>query len=207
MSPLKIILASASPRRQQLLEQLGVSFAVESQDIDETIASEESPIDYVQRMANGKAESALQKHAVSSQTLILAADTIVVCDKEVMGKPSDQKAAIEMLLTLSGREHHVLSAVTVATLSEKHFIISDSTVRFRTISPEEAKLYWLTGEPVGKAGGYGIQGRAAVFISHLEGSYSGVMGLPLFETAQLLERFGLGGLHQTAAKSEGVLNE
>jgi len=193
MSIQQIILASASPRRQELLTQIGVSFRVESQDIDETLRSGEAARDYVQRMADTKAESALHSLAEDSQRVVLAADTIVICDDEVMGKPANQADALRMLLQLSEREHHVLSAVTVATRSERYSAISDSSVYFRAIDPQEAERYWLSGEPAGKAGAYGIQGRAAVFVKHLVGSYSGVMGLPLFETAELLSRFDIHG--------------
>lgn len=193
MSTRQIILASASPRRQELLAQIDVSFRVESQDIDETLRTGETALDYVQRMANDKAESALLGLGEDKQSVVLAADTVVICDQEVMGKPADKADARRMLLKLSGREHHVLSAVTVATQNERYCAISDSSVQFRVITSEEAERYWLSGEPAGKAGAYAIQGRAAVFVKHLAGSYSGVMGLPLFETAQLLSRFDIGG--------------
>ena len=192
MSIRQIILASASPRRQELLAQIGVSFRVASQDIDETLRVGEAAEDFVQRMANEKAESALLAAGIDEQSIVLAADTIVICDGEVMGKPVDQSDAQRMLLKLSGREHHVLSAVTVASQSKSYCTISDSSVHFRVITPQEAERYWLSGEPAGKAGGYAIQGRAAVFVKHLAGSYSGVMGLPLFETAELLSRFDIG---------------
>lgn len=192
MSTRQIILASASPRRQELLAQIGVSFRVASQDIDETLRVGEAARDYVQRMADEKADSALLAAGADEQCLVLAADTIVICAEEVMGKPVDQSDAQRMLMKLSGREHHVLSAVTVASQGERHCAISDSSVHFRVIAPQEAERYWLSGEPAGKAGGYAIQGRAAVFVKHLAGSYSGVMGLPLFETAELLSRFDIG---------------
>ncbi len=191
MSVKQIILASASPRRHELLRQLAVDFSVASQDVDESQNVNESPLDYVRRMSDAKADSALARLLDNNDSVILAADTIVLCAQEVMGKPVDQADAVRMLLKLAGRDHQVLSAVTVATCSRREFALSQSTVSFRPISPEEAERYWHSGEPVGKAGAYGIQGRAAVFVNRLSGSYSGVMGLPLFETANLLEKFGI----------------
>lgn len=193
MSPLPLILASASPRRQQLLDQLGVSFTVQQQDIDESRRPGETPADYVQRMAREKAGAA--RRAQSQQDcLLIGADTIVVLDDVVMGKPRDELDARRMLLQLSAREHAVMSAVTVCSQAESKTALSVSRVQFRAITASEAACYWATGEPAGKAGGYAIQGLAAVFIKHLAGSYSGVMGLPLFETAELLGAFGVSCL-------------
>jgi len=189
-----IILASASARRQELLSQIGVRFTVRSQDIDESIRSGELANDYVTRMARQKADSALRALHVSkdsSDTLVLAADTSVVCDAGVLGKPLDEADAVGMLRQLSGREHRVLCAVTLATKAKQRTVLSESLVRFREISIEEAQQYYRSGEPVGKAGAYAIQGYAAVFVEQLIGSYSGVMGLPLFETAQLLAEFSV----------------
>ena len=189
-----IILASASPRRQELLAQIGVRFTVRSQYIDESIRIGELANDYVSRMAQEKANSALSALCVtkdSSDTLVLAADTSVVCDATVLGKPLDEADAVDMLRRLSGREHRVLSAVTLSTQDKQRTVLSDSRVRFREISIEEAQQYYRSGEPLGKAGAYAIQGYAAVFVEQLVGSYSGVMGLPLFETAQLLAEFSV----------------
>tara|TARA_B110000858_G_scaffold175732_1_gene209381 strand:- start:70536 stop:71156 length:621 start_codon:yes stop_codon:yes gene_type:complete len=189
-----IILASASARRQELLSQIGVRFTVRSQDIDESIRNAELASDYVTRMAQEKADSALSALPVnedSSDTVVLAADTSVVCDVDVLGKPIDEEDAVAMLRRLSGREHRVLSAVTLATQDKQRTVLSESLVRFRAISSEEARQYYRSGEPVGKAGAYAIQGYAAVFIEQIIGSYSGVMGLPLFETAQLLAEFSV----------------
>lgn len=197
MSNQQIVLASASPRRQELLTQIGVNYRVASQDIDETPRAGEAPNDYVQRMANDKAESAIRGLGKDEQSVVLGADTIVICEDQILGKPKDKADAVEMLLKLSGREHHVLSAVSVGTATERYCAVSDSSVQFRVITEEEAQCYWHTGEPAGKAGAYAIQGRAAEFVKHLVGSYSGVMGLPLFETAELLSRFGIGGLQAT----------
>lgn len=187
-----IILASASARRQELLSQIGVRFTVRSQDIDESIRSGELASGYVIRMAQEKAKSALsalQVNKDSNDILVLAADTSVVCDADVLGKPVDAADAVDMLRRLSGREHRVLSAVTLATQDKLRTVLSESRVSFREISIAEAQQYYRSGEPVGKAGGYAIQGYAAVFVEQLIGSYSGVMGLPLFETAQLLSEF------------------
>jgi septum formation protein len=189
-----IILASASSRRQELLTQIGVRFTVRSQYIDESIRIGELANDYVSRMAQEKANSALSALCVtkdSSDTLVLAADTSVVCDATVLGKPLDEADAVDMLRRLSGREHRVLSAVTLSTQDKQRTVLSESRVRFREISIEEAQQYYRSGEPLGKAGAYAIQGYAAVFVEQLFGSYSGVMGLPLFETAQLLAEFSV----------------
>lgn len=200
-----IILASASARRQELLNQIGVRFTVRSQDIDESIRSGELPADYVMRMAQEKAVSALNADKDSDSTLVLAADTSVVCDTDVLGKPVDEEDAVAMLGRLSGREHRVLSAVTLANQSRQRTLLCESRVRFREISVAEAREYYRSGEPDGKAGSYAIQGYAAVFVEQLTGSYSGVMGLPLFETAQLLAEFAVpvlpfAGTDQTAMK-------
>jgi septum formation protein len=189
-----IILASASARRQELLSQIGVRFTVRSQDIDESIRSGELANDYVTRMAQEKAGSALNALRVSedsSDAVVLAADTSVVCDADVLGKPANEADAVGMLRLLSGREHRVLSAVTLATQVNQRTVLSESRVRFREISLDEAQQYYRSGEPMGKAGAYAIQGYAAVFVEQLIGSYSGVMGLPLFETAQLLAEFSV----------------
>ena len=187
-----IILASASARRQELLRQIGVRFTVRSQDIDESIRSGELANDYVIRMAQEKAKSALSELLVnkdSNATVVLAADTSVVCDADVLGKPIDEADAVDMLRRLSGREHRVLCAVTLATQDKQRTVLSESRVRFREISIAEAQQYYRSGESAGKAGAYAIQGYAAVFVEQLIGSYSGVMGLPLFQTAQLLSEF------------------
>ena len=189
-----IILASASARREELLSQIGVRFTVRSQDIDESIRSGELANDYVTRMAQEKAGSALNALRVnedSSDAVVLAADTSVVCDADVLGKPANEADAVGMLRLLSGREHRVLSAVTLATQVKQRTVLSESRVRFREINIDEAQQYYRSGEPMGKAGAYAIQGYAAVFVEQLIGSYSGVMGLPLFETAQLLAEFSV----------------
>jgi len=181
-----LILASASPRRQELLVQIGVDFEVRAQDIDESLLSSETPEVYVQRMAVEKAASCL---SAFPSAVVLAADTTVVCDGLVLGKPADEADAVAMLSRLSGRRHRVLTAVSLVDSTRQLQALSASEVSFRAISDAEARQYWRTGEPQGKAGAYAIQGMGAVFVSNLQGSYSGVMGLPLYETATLLEEF------------------
>jgi septum formation protein len=178
----RILLASASPRRQELLSQIGISFETASQNIDESQLAGESASAYVRRMATEKAESALKGVSPQSNWLVVAADTIVVCDEEVFGQPTGRSNAMDMLLQLSDREHKVLTAVTIASTARLESCVAESVVSFREISPAEASAYWRTGEPAGKAGGYAIQGYAAVFVKKLNGSYSAVVGLPLYET-------------------------
>ena len=183
-------MASASPRREKLLRQLGVNFVSEPQDIIEEKRIDESPEKFVKRMAEGKASSAFGKRK-EKDIVVVASDTIVVCDKRVLGKPKDKSDGIKMLLTLSNKTHRVLSAVTVANTLRYKSTVSETSVSFREISEIEAECYWDSGEPEGKAGGYAIQGCGAVFVQSINGSYSGVMGLPLFQTAQLLSEFGI----------------
>ena len=190
MSSSPLILASASPRREKLLRQLGVNFVTEPQDIVEEKRIDESPEKFVKRMAEEKASSALDKRK-ENDIVVLASDTIVVCDERVLGKPKDKSDGIKMLLTLSNKTHRVLSAITVANALRYKSTVSDTSVLFRKISEIEAEYYWDSGEPEGKAGGYAIQGCGAVFVQSINGSYSGVMGLPLFQTAQLLSEFGI----------------
>jgi septum formation protein len=183
-----IRLASASPRRHELLTQIGVPHVVTVPQVDEAALPDERPADYVQRLARSKAEAIWNK----DQSLpVLAADTTVVLDGTMFGKPSDRNEAMDMLGRLSGRTHDVLTAVALAHAGGLSLRMSVSEVRFRTLSEEECGAYWDTGEPHDKAGGYAIQGLAAVFIESMTGSYSGVMGLPLFETAELLREAGV----------------
>tara|TARA_B100001123_G_scaffold366160_1_gene425632 strand:+ start:375 stop:971 length:597 start_codon:yes stop_codon:yes gene_type:complete len=190
MSSSLLILASASPRREKLLRQLGVNFVSEPQNIIEEKRIDESPEKFVKRMAEEKASSAFSKRK-EKDIVVVASDTIVVCDKRVLGKPKDKSDGIKMLLTLSNKTHRVLSAVTVANTLRYKSTVSETSVSFREISEIEAECYWDSGEPEGKAGGYAIQGCGAVFVQSINGSYSGVMGLPLFQTAQLLSEFGI----------------
>jgi septum formation protein len=178
-----ITLASASPRRRELLAQIGVSHTVLPADIDETPRPAERPADYVQRVTAAKAEAVWAR---ARDRPVLAADTAVVLGAELYAKPEDQTQCVQMLQALSGRTHEVLTAVAVRSTEGLATALSVSAVTFRALSEAECVRYWATGEPSGKAGGYAIQGLAATFITHLAGSYSGVMGLPLAETARLL---------------------
>jgi septum formation protein len=182
----RVCLASQSPRRAALLRQIGVAFVVAASEVDETRASGECPQDYVRRLARAKA---LAVHGTALP--VLAADTTVVLDAEVCGKPADEAEGVAMLARLSGRTHQVLTAVALRSAAGLDVRLSASTVRFRATSAAERRAYWASGEPRDKAGGYAVQGLGAVFIEHLSGSYSGVMGLPLFETAQLLAAAGV----------------
>jgi len=195
-----VYLASKSQRRQELLQQLGVEFellqlreaAGRRRDVVEEPRKDEPPAEYVKRIARTKA--AVGWHRMGRRELtprpVLAADTEVVLDGAPVGKPADAVAAVAMLAALSDRSHQVITAVAVRWESQMTFAVSTSRVTFRAIPKDEIERYVATGEPFDKAGSYAIQGKAAAFIKHLEGSYSGVMGLPLFETAELLARFG-----------------
>jgi septum formation protein len=183
-----LCLASASPRRTQLLAQLGIAHLVASADIDESLQPGEHAADYVLRMARAKA---LAVHQRQRALPVLAADTTVVIDEHICGKPRDEAEGLAMLARLSGRSHQVLTAVALAADAGLAVRLSASEVRFRALSSAECRAYWASGEPRDKAGGYAVQGRAAAFIEHLSGSYSGVMGLPLYETAELLIAAGI----------------
>lgn len=195
-----VYLASKSPRRQELLRQIGLGFQVflmrengdRDADVDEAVGGSEEPHGYVSRIAELKATTGwlrMRQRRMPEHPMI-GADTSVVLDGKVLGKPSDVNQARRMLAALSGREHEVLTAVAVAWQEQIATALSHSRVSFRALSEGEIERYVATGEPTDKAGGYAIQGRAAVFVARLEGSYSGVMGLPLAETAQLLGGLG-----------------
>lgn len=184
-----LILASASPRRSELLQQIGVRFVVAAEDIDESQRTSESAVDYVARLALEKAQAGYHRHR--PELPVLGADTIGLLNDRIFGKPTDCDEAVAMLQLLSASTHQVLSAVAIITEHRTEVAISTSLVTFRTITPDECLKYWHTGEPRGKAGSYAIQGFGGTFVAHLEGSYSGVMGLPLFETQQLLEMFNV----------------
>lgn len=186
-----IYLASASPRRRELLRQIGVAYRLLQVEVDETPLAEERPCDYVTRLARAKAEAGLQALGRRKPAPVLGADTAVVVKRMILGKPHGREAGLAMLTQLSGREHQVLSAVALATSTQIAVKFQESRVRFRELTPVECAAYWETGEPWDKAGGYAIQGRAAAFIEELHGSHSGVMGLPLFETMELLREFGV----------------
>ena len=197
-----LYLASQSPRRVELLQQLGLQFEKLCLDVDEARNSGELPEDFVGRLGLDKAMAgyrALIDQSLSSipagPFAVLGADTIVVCDDDVLGKPTGEADAAQMLRRLSGRTHGVYTSVSVilSNISGEysvHSIISKTQVTFRTIQPAEVQWYWHSGEPTDKAGAYGIQGLGAIFVSRIEGSYSGVVGLPLFETSQLLTDLG-----------------
>ena len=187
-----IYLASGSPRRRALLQQIGVSFQVIGIELDETALADEAPLAYVSRLAEAKAAAGWERSRSLGPAPVLAADTAVVLDGRILGKPADRENAISMLRELSNRTHEVLTAVALRTAAGTQLKVSRSFVTFRAIDAAEARGYWESGEPRDKAGAYAIQGYAAVFIADLKGSYSGVMGLPLFETAQLLEAAGMG---------------
>jgi septum formation protein len=186
-----VYLASASPRRRQLLSQIGVSFQVLSVDVDESVAAGEAAERYVLRLAQAKAGAGLARRIEGRRAPVLGADTAVVAGGAILGKPADCADAERMLGLLSARTHEVLTAVALATDGGVLSHLSRSEVTFRKITPEEARDYWNTGESRDKAGAYAIQGYGAVFVSGLRGSYSGVMGLPLFETAHLLRAAGV----------------
>lgn len=187
-SKAQLVLASSSPRRRALLDQIGVRYTVEPVDVDETEWRDELPEDYVRRMAAAKSE---RGQILTGRVVpILGADTIVVDGRHILGKPENKDQAVEMLNRLSGRSHQVMSAVSVRT--DRHFqILSATRVQFRSLTDREIVAYWDTGEPHDKAGAYAIQGIGAMFVSRIEGSFSGVVGLPLFETSELLMKIGV----------------
>lgn len=197
----KIYLASRSPRRRELLAQIGVGFEllllrddlVRGKDVDESPLPGENPHDYVLRVSHAKADVGWQR--VQQRRLphfpVLAADTAVVLNDRIMGKPANRDEAMQMLLALSGKRHEVLTAVAVANAGRIEQKLSASIVQFGKLTDHAIRRYAMTGEPLDKAGAYAIQGHAAAFIEKIEGSYSGVMGLPLYETAELLAGFGI----------------
>ena len=186
--PVQIILASSSPRRKELLDQIKVTYDVYPVDIDETPLPDERPLDYVQRLAAEK--SAACKEQFKTEMPVLAADTAVILGAVIMGKPKDKADAMAMLSQLSGKTHQVYSAVSLRG-REHGQAVSITEVTFRCLTEQEILAYWHSGEPVDKAGSYAIQGRGGVFIESIKGSFSGVVGLPLFETAELLSKQGI----------------
>ena len=182
----RILLASASPRRAELLRQVGIAHAVRPVDVDESVRAGEAPAAYVLRLADTKAAALWRRLAPEERRPVLAADTTVALEGEIFGKPGTLAEARAMLGRLSGRTHAVHTAIALLHAQGSAARVSSSTVTFRELTPAEIDWYWHTGEPADKAGGYAVQGRAAAFISHIAGSYSGIMGLPLFETWELL---------------------
>jgi len=183
-----LILASASPRRAELLQQIGVAFDVLPADIDETPQDGESPAAYVGRLAQEKAAAVAATHPGRA---VLAADTTVVVDNDILGKPAGEVDGLAMLSRLSGRWHEVHTGVALHCEGAMAQTVTRTRVEFRAIDEDERSAYWRTGEPQGKAGGYAIQGLGAMFVRRIEGSYSGVVGLPLAETAQFLIQAGV----------------
>lgn len=191
MSAISLHLASTSPRRSEILTALGLNFTVGGVAVDEQRLPGEAPDAMVLRLARAKAAAVQRKSA----QVVLGADTAVVLDGDVLGKPRDCDDAVNMLARLSGRTHAVLTGVALSTEQGLRTILSTTEVRFREIRPDEALLYWQSGEPCDKAGAYAIQGRGGVFVEAISGSYSGVVGLPVFETVQLLHDVGIQVLH------------
>ena len=185
----RLFLASESPRRREILTSLGLDFEAAGVDIEECQNPGETPLDMVRRLAIQKARAAAS--ALPHDTLVIGSDTAVVCDGEAFGKPGDQNAAAEMLRRLSGRWHEVMTGVALLGPDREDVAVSITRVRFRDIDPAEAAIYWQSGEPADKAGGYAIQGLGGVFVAAIEGSYSGVVGLPVYETAALLRGAGV----------------
>lgn len=186
-----LYLASGSPRRRELLTQIAVPFLTQIAPIDENALPGESPIAYVERLALTKAQAGLAALTDNADAVVLGADTAVVLDGRILGKPTDRADALATLSDLSGRTHEVLTAVALVSRERQASRVVTSQVTFRALSQAEIEAYWASGEPQDKAGCYGIQGLAAVFVSQLQGSYSAVVGLPLCETAALLAEFAI----------------
>lgn len=186
-----LYLASGSPRRRELLAQIGVPHVTLIASIDETALPGEAASAYVERLAREKALAGLASLEQPDGACVLGADTAVVLDGHILGKPAGRAEALATLALLSGREHEVLTAIALADASRCEARVVSSRVRFRAIPPAEREAYWASGEPADKAGSYAIQGLGAVFVSHVQGSYSAVVGLPLLETAEMLAGFGI----------------
>ncbi len=187
----RLYLASASPRRRELLAQIGLPYLLLPQHIDESLLAGESPEAYVQRLARHKAEAGWGDGNRLLDLPVLAADTTVVCEGCVLGKPATLAECREMLLMLSARTHQVLTAIAVIRGELLQQTVVSTEVGFRQLTLDEIDAYWQSGEPKDKAGAYGIQGKAALFVDRIAGSYSNVVGLPLYETGSLLEHFGI----------------
>lgn len=183
-----LVLASSSPRRRELLQQIGVEFEVRVNPVDETPLAAEKPADYVRRLAIIKAQASVQ---ADDTRPVLGADTTVVCNGEILGKPANLGDAKRILGMLSGRAHQVMTAIALVQGEQIQSEVVVTDVVFRSLSDAEIEAYWATGEPSDKAGAYGIQGKGAVFVARIEGSYSAVVGLPLAETAALLTKSGV----------------
>jgi septum formation protein len=194
-----ILLASASPRRSALLTQIGVAHEIRPVDIDEALQTGESPAEYVYRLARTKAETLWDRLPPQERRPVLGADTTVALGTDILGKPASSAELLKMLRRLSGQTHQVYTGVAVRSERGTQLRLSVSDVTFRPLTDVEIIAYWETGEPADKAGGYAVQGRAAIFIERIHGSYSGIVGLPVFETAQLLAEIGWKGLEITGS--------
>ncbi|GAA0811829.1 Maf family protein [Colwellia asteriadis] len=193
MTDKKLVLASQSPRRQQLLAQLGYQFAIQISDIDESVQQSEQAADYVVRLATEKAKAVFSTLSsfTQAQSLVLGSDTCVVINNAILGKPADLADCIYTLSLLSGKKHQVLTAIAVVTADKIVTKLVTTDVQFKVLSVAEMTAYWHTGEPQDKAGSYAIQGIGGQFVTSMTGSYSAVVGLPLYETAELLKTMGL----------------
>lgn len=187
----RLYLASASPRRRELLTQIGLPHLCLPQQLDESVRAGEVPAVYVERLALAKAQAGWKDAARTQALPVLAADTTVVCEGHILGKPATLLELRDMLQLLSGRTHQVLTGIAATLDAQTHAKVVSTDVSFKSLRVEEIDAYWHSGEPCDKAGGYGIQGKGALFVTGIKGSYSNVVGLPLFETAQLLEKFGI----------------
>ncbi|MDN3699408.1 Maf family protein [Vibrio cortegadensis] len=184
---INLVLASGSPRRKELLEQLGYQFSIVNADIKEEKQAHESPYEYVLRLSQDKARAGLSLSAPDS--IVIGSDTVVVCNNQVLEKPVDYSDSRSMLLKLSAKRHQVMTAVSVVTDTKQSSVVVTTDVWFKPLTEYEIEQYWLSGEPCDKAGSYGIQGLGGRFVTRIEGSYYAVVGLPLFETDQLLHEF------------------
>jgi nucleoside triphosphate pyrophosphatase len=197
---MELILASASPRRRELLQQIGVTHRCEPADIDESLRDQEKPAEYVLRMAREKAAAVAARHP-GEDVAVLAADTSVVIDEDVLGKPANRFDGLGMLARLSGRQHTVLTAICLQTPEgEVHSELVETGVDFVQLTREQCEAYLATDEPWDKAGGYGIQGLAGAFVSSIDGSYSNVVGLPLAETWRALSAQGIAGALEASSR-------
>ena len=184
-----LILASGSPRRKELLLQVGLDFSIHSPDIDESVLENEQIDQYVERLAVQKAQAVLGLHP---ESIVIAADTSLVFADQIIGKPESKQHAFDIWTLLSGQKHEVLTGVCVANAKQLLSVVVRTEVEFQFLSSKDMEEYWATGEPIGKAGGYAIQGFAAKYVKHINGSYSNVVGLPLHETIQLLDQIQQG---------------
>lgn len=202
----QLVLASASPRRSALLEQLGLGFEQIPPQVDESVRPGETAIDYVERLSEVKADEVMQRE-LHRDPIILSADTVVVVEGNILGKPESKRHGTGMLLSLSAREHQVLTGVTLKDRNAMRKFHVSTYVTFRQISERECEDYWNTGEPRDKAGGYGIQGLGAIFVAAINGSYSNVVGLPLTEVAAALRDFGIDCLEVRPEKEFEVVQD